>query len=73
LILISLYHIGKDSKSDKLFNIDKFLGEKIFEEDKAGEKHFKISNDDRNIIIEKIFNRVKITSKDILNISQKNL
>jgi uncharacterized protein with ParB-like and HNH nuclease domain len=73
LILISLYHIGKDSKSDKLFNIDKFIGEKIFEEDKAGEKHFKISNEDRNTIVEKIFNRAEITSKDILNISQKNL
>lgn len=73
LILISLYHIGKDSKSDQLFNIDKFLGEKIFEEDKAGEKHFKISNDDRNSVIEKIFNRIDITDKDILNISQKNL
>lgn len=73
LLLISLYHIGKDSKSDKLFNIDKFLGEKIFEEDKAGEKHFKISNDDRNVIIEKIFNRDTISDKDITNISQKNL
>lgn len=73
LVLISLYHIGKDNDSEKLFNIDKFLGDKIFEEDKSGEKHFKISNDDRNVIIEKIFNRVEITEKDITNISQKNL
>jgi len=73
LVLIGLYHIGKDNNSDKLFNIDKFLGDKIFEEDKSGEKHFKISNDDRNVIIKKIFNRVEITQKDISNISQKNL
>ncbi len=74
LILIALYHIAKDSKKeDRLFPIDRFLGEKIFQEDKIGEKHFRISNQDRNFIIEKIFNRTKIESVDIKNITQKNL
>lgn len=73
LLLISLYHIGKDSNSKELYNLDKLLGEKIFEEDKAGEKHFKISNIDRNKIIEKIFNKDDILDADITNISQKNL
>jgi uncharacterized protein with ParB-like and HNH nuclease domain len=74
LLLIALYHIGKDSNHiNELFNLDKFLGNKIFEEDKAGEKHFKISNEDRNKIIEKIFNKEVITETDIKNISQKNL
>lgn len=73
LLLISLYHIGKENEDKGLFNIDKFLGEKIFREDKAGEKHFKISNIDRNTIIEKIFNQETIEEKDIVNISQKNL
>ncbi len=74
LILIGLYHIGKENENKvKLFNIDKFLGEKIYREDKAGDKHFKISNIDRNKIIEKIFNQDKIEERDISNISQKNL
>ena len=31
LLLISLYHIGKDSNSNELYNLDKLLGEKIYE------------------------------------------
>ena len=72
LILIKLYHLGK-SDSEGLLNIDKVLGEKIYEEDLASVKHFKISNIDRNVIIKKIFEQEKITAEDIGNITQKNL
>jgi len=73
LILIALYHIGKNYKESNLLNVDKLLGEKIYEEDMTGKKHFKISNEDRNVIIQKIFYKEEITNKDILNITQKNL
>lgn len=72
LILIKLYHIGKNNGINGM-NIDKLLGEKIFEEDKSGKKHFKISNKDRNEIIEKIFKNEEIGEKAITNITQKNL
>lgn len=74
LMLISLYHIGKNEENNyNLFNIDKLLGEKIFEEDKVGKKDFKISNQDRNTIIQKLFSKEDILDNDIKNISQKNL
>lgn len=72
LILIKLYHIGKNNEINGM-NIDKLLGEKIFEEDKAGIKHFKISNKDRNEIIRKIFENETIAGADIINITQNNL
>ena len=72
LILIKLYHIGKENPSHGM-NIDKILGEKIYEEDKAGVKHFKISNVDRNEIIRKIFDNQSIKQEDINNITQFNL
>lgn len=72
LILIKLYHIGKNNGINGM-NIDKLLGEKIFEEDKSGKKHFKISNKDRNEIIEKIFKSEDIVATDITNITQRNL
>ncbi len=72
LLLIKLYHIGKENETG--INIDKFIGEKIYEEDLASEKHFKISNEDRNLIIRKIFdNKKDITSNEITNITQANL
>lgn len=72
LVLIKLYHIGKNNEINGM-NVDKLLGEKIFEEDKAGIKHFKISNKDRNEIIRKIFENEPISDPDITNITQKNL
>lgn len=72
LILIKLYHLGIDNPKGT-FNVQKILGEKIYEEDLASEKHFKISNLDRNSIIKKIFDEVKITEVDITNITQYNL
>lgn len=74
LILIKLYHLGKQNETNAIINVEKILGEKIYEEDKAGEKHFKISNKDRNKIIKKIFNQEDINSDDdISNITQANL
>ncbi|MBR9920020.1 MAG: DUF262 domain-containing protein [Bacteroidetes bacterium] len=72
LILIKLYHIGMDHHKGKL-NIQKFIGDKIYEEDKASRKQFKISNKDRNVIIKKIFEKDVISEYDITNITQKNL
>ncbi|HBN04272.1 MAG TPA: hypothetical protein DD434_00580 [Bacteroidales bacterium] len=72
LILIKLYHIGID-KGDLVLNVKKFIGELIYEEDMASEKHFKISNSDRNSIIKKIFEQKSITNDDITNITQANL
>ena len=62
LLLIKLYHIGVD-KGSSVLNVKKFIGEKIYEEDMASEKHFKISNVDRNTIIKKIFERVYFWAK----------
>ena len=72
LMLIKLYHIGLDNKNAVL-PVEKFIGEKICEEDMAGVKHFKISNSDRNSIIEKIFELKTIINSDITNITQLNL
>jgi uncharacterized protein with ParB-like and HNH nuclease domain len=72
LLLIKLFHLGKANKGLKM-NIDKIIGEKIYEEDLASEKHFKISNEDRNSIIKKIFEETKITDDDVVNITQSNL
>lgn len=72
LMLIKLYHLGKEHEINTM-NVDKLLGGKIFEEDKSGKKHFKISNKDRNEIIEKIFKNEVIVENDITNITQKNL
>ena len=71
LILIKLFHIGEDKEGT--LNVNKLLGEKIYEEDLTGEKHFKISNEDRNTIIKMIFEKTEIKNSDIKNISQKNL
>ncbi|WP_417882657.1 DUF262 domain-containing protein [Xanthomarina gelatinilytica] len=73
LILIKLYHIGKNNIVSNIINVEKILGEKIYEEDKAGIKHFKISNIDRNKIISKIFHEEEIKDEDINNITQSNL
>lgn len=72
LLLIKLYHLGKSNTTNGM-NIDKILGEKIYEEDKASTKHFKISNKDRNGIIRKIFENETIEKTDISNITQFNL
>ncbi|MDL2330652.1 DUF262 domain-containing protein [Odoribacter sp. OttesenSCG-928-A06] len=72
LLLIKLYHIGID-KGGAVLNVKKFIGEKIFEEDMASVKHFKISNPDRNTIIRKIFELEAIVDSDITNITQLNL
>ncbi len=72
LILIKLYHIGID-KGSAVLNVKKFIGEKIYEEDMASVKHFKISNLDRNSIIRKIFECEEINDTDISNITQLNL
>lgn len=72
LILIKLFHLGKSNDTNGM-NIDKLLGEKIYEEDKAGKKHFKISNKDRNKIIRKIFESETIQDEDVKNITQFNL
>jgi len=72
LLLIKLYHIGVD-KGNSVLNVKKFIGEKIYEEDMASVKHFKISNRDRNSIIQKIFDSEAITATDITNITQLNL
>lgn len=72
LILIKLYHIGID-KGTAVLNVKKFIGEKIYEEDMASVKHFKISNLDRNSIIRKIFECEEINDADISNITQLNL
>jgi uncharacterized protein with ParB-like and HNH nuclease domain len=72
LILIKLYHIGV-GKGNSVLNVEKFIGEKIYEEDMASVKHFKISNSDRNTIIRKIFELTTITDADINNITQLNL
>jgi len=74
LLMIKLYHLGiKNEEGNQLVNVDKLLGNKIYEEDMTGEKHFKISNEDRNRIIKKIFNKEVIVETDITNLSQKNL
>lgn len=73
LMLIKLYHLGSTQPKGTVLNVDKFLGEKIYEEDMAGEKDFKISNADRNAIIRKIFDQETVEDTDIGNISQKNL
>jgi uncharacterized protein with ParB-like and HNH nuclease domain len=73
LVFIKLCHIGKVNGNSDIVNIEKILGEKIYEEDKAGEKHFKISNKDRNEIIKKIFNQEEINEDDKKNITQHNL
>jgi uncharacterized protein with ParB-like and HNH nuclease domain len=72
LLLIKLYHIGVD-KGSAVLNVKKFIGEKIYEEDMASVKHFKISNPDRNTIIRKIFEEEPISDVDIHNITQLNL
>lgn len=72
LLLIKLHHIGKNHPENGM-NVDKLIGDKIYEEDKAGKKHFKISNKDRNEIIRKIFESEEIIDADITNITQKNL
>lgn len=72
LLLIKLYHIGMNNES-KVLNVKKFIGEKIYEEDMASVKHFKISNPDRNTIIRKIFEIEPINDNDITNITQLNL
>lgn len=72
LLLIKLYHIGIDTNSSVL-NVKKIIGEKIYEEDMAGVKDFKISNIDRNSIIKKIFDCETIQDNDITNITQYNL
>ncbi len=71
LLLIKLYHIGIENETG--INIPKFIGERIYEEDMASEKHFKISNEDRNLIIRKIFEKDEIGENDITNITQANL
>lgn len=71
LLMIKLYHIGMENNTG--INISKFIGEKIYEEDMAGEKYFKISNEDRNLIIQKIFKKEPIAESEIKNITQKNL
>jgi uncharacterized protein with ParB-like and HNH nuclease domain len=72
LLLIKLYHVGID-KGAAVLNVKKFIGEKIYEEDMASVKHFKISNSDRNTIIRKIFEIEAINDTDITNITQLNL
>jgi uncharacterized protein with ParB-like and HNH nuclease domain len=72
LLLIKLYHLGID-KGATVLNVKKFIGDKIYEEDMASVKHFKISNVDRNTIIRKIFEREPIIDADITNITQLNL
>lgn len=72
LLLIKLFHIGID-KGAAVLNVKKFIGEKIYEEDMASVKHFKISNADRNTIIRKIFEIETINDSDITNITQLNL
>ena len=72
LLLIKLYHLGVD-KGTAVLNVKKFIGEKIYEEDMASVKHFKISNPDRNTIIQKIFELETINDADITNITQLNL
>lgn len=72
LLLIKLYHLGID-KGAAVLNVTKFIGEKIYEEDMASVKHFKISNPDRNTIIRKIFEHETISETDITNITQLNL
>lgn len=72
LLLIKLYHVGVD-KGAAVLNVKKFIGEKIYEEDMASIKHFKISNPDRNTIIRKIFEIETINDIDITNITQLNL
>jgi len=71
LILIKLYHLGENK--EHVINVEKLLGAKIYEEDLASEKHFKISNQDRNEIIKMIFEKKGIKESQIKNISQKNL
>ena len=71
LVLIKLFHLGKEYDTE--MNIDKILGEKIYEEDLASVKNFKISNEDRNVIIRKIFEKEQITEDDVNNITQGNL
>ena len=51
--------------------VDKLIGELIYEEDMAGEKHFKISNVDRNEVIRDLFHEVAITDESIQGITQK--
>lgn len=72
LLLIKLYHIGISNPTGGM-NIFKLIGEKIFEEDLAGAKHFKISNEDRNAIIKKIFEQDDICQADLTNLTQSNL
>lgn len=72
LILIKLYHIGVNQKGI-ILNVEKFIGDLIYEEDMASVKHFKISNPDRNKIIEKIFEKHTVEKSDITNITQQNL
>lgn len=72
LLLIKLYHVGID-KETAVLNVKKFIGEKIYEEDMASVKNFKISNPDRNTIIRKIFELETINDSDITNITQLNL
>lgn len=72
LLLIKLYHIGVKNK-DAVLNVERLIGSKIYEEDMASQKHFKISNEDRNKIIKKIFEKEPILETDINNITQANL
>lgn len=71
-MLIKLYHIGKEN-SENVLNVQKFIGEKIYEEDMASNKDFKITNKDRNSIISKIFEKHPVSKEDIKNITQQNL
>ena len=71
LLLIKLYHIGMANETG--INIPKFIGEKIYNEDMASVKYFKISNEDRNSIIKKIFEEEIILDDEITNITQANL
>lgn len=71
LLLIKLYHIGIANETG--INIPKFIGEKIYNEDMASVKYFKISNEDRNSIIKKIFEQDIISGDEITNITQANL
>jgi len=72
IMLIKLYHIGL-RKDDAILNVEKVIGEKIYEEGLDGVKQFKISNEDRNRIIKMIFEDEEISNQDINNLTQHNL
>lgn len=72
LMLIKLYHLGIRNR-EGVINVEKIIGEKIYEEDLAGNKDFKITNKDRNQIIQEIFEKEEVTAENIKNITQQNL